>query len=251
MPKNRPSRATRRSISLASDSTRIEHARSLAQSTLAAAGSLSLFDLYAFAQDAVHHLVVLACPSATDLRQHIVERVLDRITSRLTRHGPGQLSFASVQLMEGYLKRTIRTNLIDARRARAIRAEAAPMVDGDGTVTPVVEVLADPSVGTPGSDMIDPAQHALLVRVLNQGLGALSPDARQALHLSLQDLTAPEIGEAMGRTAESVRQLLSRGIRSLHAAVTEELEQAGIPATDIGSAQLQRLAELTVKRLAG
>ncbi len=250
MSNHRTRRNQRRQMSLTTDSIRVEQARSLALSALASAGSLNVLDLYRFAQDAVHHLVVTACPAATALRQHIVDRVLDRIASRLHRHGAGSLQFDTVPSMECYLKRTIRTNLIDARRASKLRAEAAPMIDGDGVATPVVELLADPQARAAGADMIDPAHHAVLVRVLTQGVDSLSSDARQALSLSLQGCTAPEIGEAMGRTADSVRQLLSRGIRSLRTAVTDELEAAGIPLTDIGFAHLQRLAELTSAHLA-
>lgn len=250
MPNHRTDRTARRQLPLASDSFRAEQARTRAQATLESAGTLNLLDLYGFAQDAIHQLVVMACPIATDLRQRIVERALDRIASRLRRRGAHGLQFATVPAMESYLKRTIRTNLIDARRASILRAEAAPMIDEQGVATPVVELLADPAARAPGADMIDPAHHALLSRVLAQGLDALSPDARQALWLSLQGNSAPQIGAIMGRTPESVRQLLSRGIRSLRTTVAAELEAAGIPMTDIGFTHLQRLAELTARRLA-
>ena len=253
MPKNRPSRATRPSMSVATDSVRVERARSMAQATLDSAGSLNLLDLYTFAQDAVHHMVVTICPTATQLRHHIIERVLDRLAGRLRREG-GQgghgLQFATVPAMESYLKQSIRTNLIDARRAAKLRAEAAPLVDDHGVATPMVDVLPDPHAPAPGADLIDPAHHELLVRVLTRGVDALSPDARQALWLSLEGHTAPQIGALMGRTPESVRQLLSRGIRSLRSIVAAELDAAGIPLTDIGLPHLQRLAELTAKRLA-
>jgi len=253
MPKNRPSRATRPSMSVATDSVRVERARSMAQATLDSAGSLNLLDLYTFAQDAVHHMVVTICPTATQLRHHIIERVLDRLAGRLRREG-GQsghgLQFATVPAMESYLKQSIRTNLIDARRAAKLRAEAAPLIDDHGVATPMVDVLPDPHAPAPGADLIDPAHHELLVRVLTRGVDALSPDARQALWLSLEGHTAPQIGALMGRTPESVRQLLSRGIRSLRSIVAAELDAAGIPLTDIGLPHLQRLAELTAKRLA-
>ena len=250
MPKNRPSRATRPSMSVATDSVRIERARNMAQATLASAGSLNLLDLYTFAQDAVHHMVVTICPTATQLRHHIIERVLDRLAGRLRREGGQGLQFATVPAMESYLKQSIRTNLIDARRAAKLRAEAAPLVDDHGVATPMVDVLPDPHAPAPGADLIDPAHHELLVRVLTRGVDALSPDARQALWLSLEGHTAPQIGALMGRTPESVRQLLSRGIRSLRSIVAAELDAAGIPLTDIGLPHLQRLAELTAKRLA-
>jgi DNA-directed RNA polymerase specialized sigma24 family protein len=256
MPKNRPSRATRPSMSVATDSVRIERARNMAQATLASAGSLNLLDLYTFAQDAVHHMVVTICPTATQLRHHIIERVLDRLAGRLRReggqggHGGHGLQFATVPAMESYLKQSIRTNLIDARRAAKLRAEAAPLVDDHGVATPMVDVLPDPHAPAPGADLIDPAHHELLVRVLTRGVDALSPDARQALWLSLEGHTAPQIGALMARTPESVRQLLSRGIRSLRSIVAAELDAAGIPLTDIGLPHLQRLAELTAKRLA-
>jgi DNA-directed RNA polymerase specialized sigma24 family protein len=152
--------------------------------------------------------------------------------------------------MESYLKQSIRTNLIDARRAAKLRAEAAPLIDDHGVATPMVDVLPDPHAPAPGADLIDPAHHELLVRVLTRGVDALSPDARQALWLSLEGHTAPQIGALMARTPESVRQLLSRGIRSLRSIVAAELDAAGIPLTDIGLPHLQRLAELTAKRLA-
>lgn len=250
MPKNRPSRATRPSMSVATDSVRVERARSMAQATLDSAGSLNLLDLYTFAQDAVHHMVVTICPTATQLRHHIIERVLDRLAGRLRREGGQGLQFATVPAMESYLKQSIRTNLIDARRAAKLRAEAAPLVDDHGVATPMVDVLPDPHAPAPGADLIDPAHHELLVRVLTRGVDALSPDARQALWLSLEGHTAPQIGALMGRTPESVRQLLSRGIRSLRSIVAAELDAAGIPLTDIGLPHLQRLAELTAKRLA-
>lgn len=250
MPKNRPSRATRPSMSVATDSVRVERARSMAQATLDSAGSLNLLDLYTFAQDAVHHMVVTICPTATQLRHHIIERVLDRLAGRLRREGGQGLQFATVPAMESYLKQSIRTNLIDARRAAKLRAEAAPLVDDHGVATPMVDVLPDPHAPAPGADLIDPAHHELLVRVLTRGVDALSPDARQALWLSLEGHTAPQIGALMARTPESVRQLLSRGIRSLRSIVAAELDAAGIPLTDIGLPHLQRLAELTAKRLA-
>lgn len=250
MPKNRPSRATRPSMSVATDSVRVERARNMAQATLASAGSLNLLDLYTFAQDAVHHMVVTICPTATQLRHHIIERVLDRLAGRLRREGEQGLQFATVPAMESYLKQSIRTNLIDARRAAKLRAEAAPLIDDHGVATPMVDVLPDPHAPAPGTDLIDPAHHELLVRVLTRGVDALSPDARQALWLSLEGHTAPQIGALMGRTPESVRQLLSRGIRSLRSIVAAELDAAGIPLTDIGLPHLQRLAELTAKRLA-
>lgn len=250
MPKNRPSRATRPSMSVATDSVRVERARSMAQATLDSAGSLNLLDLYTFAQDAVHHMVVTICPTATQLRHHIIERVLDRLAGRLRREGGQGLQFATVPAMESYLKQSIRTNLIDARRAAKLRAEAAPLIDDHGVATPMVDVLPDPHAPAPGADLIDPAHHELLVRVLTRGVDALSPDARQALWLSLEGHTAPQIGALMGRTPESVRQLLSRGIRSLRSIVAAELDAAGIPLTDIGLPHLQRLAELTAKRLA-
>ena len=250
MPKNRPSRATRPSMSVATDSVRVERARSMAQATLASAGSLNLLDLYTFAQDAVHHMVVTICPTATQLRHHIIERVLDRLAGRLRREGGQGLQFATVPAMESYLKQSIRTNLIDARRAAKLRAEAAPLIDDHGVATPMVDVLPDPHAPAPGADLIDPAHHELLVRVLTRGVDALSPDARQALWLSLEGHTAPQIGALMGRTPESVRQLLSRGIRSLRSIVAAELDAAGIPLTDIGLPHLQRLAEITAKRLA-
>lgn len=250
MPKNRPSRATRPSMSVATDSVRVERARSMAQATLDSAGSLNLLDLYTFAQDAVHHMVVTICPTATQLRHHIIERVLDRLAGRLRREGGQGLQFATVPAMESYLKQSIRTNLIDARRAAKLRAEAAPLVDDHGVATPMVDVLPDPHAPAPGADLIDPAHHELLVRVLTRGVDALSPDARQALWLSLEGHTAPQIGALMGRTPESVRQLLSRGIRSLRSIVAAELDAAGIPLTDIGLPHLQRLAEITAKRLA-
>ncbi|MFM1882065.1 MAG: hypothetical protein RJA05_474 [Planctomycetota bacterium] len=250
MPKNRPSRATRPSMSVATDSVRIERARNMAQATLASAGSLNLLDLYTFAQDAVHHMVITICPTATQLRHHIIERVLDRLAGRLRREGGQGLQFATVPAMESYLKQSIRTNLIDARRAAKLRAEAAPLIDDHGVATPMVDVLPDPHAPAPGADLIDPAHHELLVRVLTRGVDALSPDARQALWLSLEGHTAPQIGALMARTPESVRQLLSRSIRSLRSIVAAELEAAGIPLTDIGLAHLQRLAELTAKRLA-
>jgi DNA-directed RNA polymerase specialized sigma24 family protein len=250
MPKNRPSRATRPSMSVATDSVRVERARSMAQATLDSAGSLNLLDLYTFAQDAVHHMVVTICPTATQLRHHIIERVLDRLAGRLRREGGQGLQFATVPAMESYLKQSIRTNLIDARRAAKLRAEAAPLIDDHGVATPMVDVLPDPHAPAPGADLIDPAHHELLVRVLTRGVDALSPDARQALWLSLEGHTAPQIGALMARTPESVRQLLSRGIRSLRSIVAAELDAAGIPLTDIGLPHLQRLAELTAKRLA-
>lgn len=250
MSNHRTRRPQRRQMSLATESVRADQARTLAQKTLATAGALNLLDLYGFAQDAVHHMVIVACPAATELRQHIVERVLDRIASRLRRRGANGVQFATVPAMESYLKRTIRTNLIDARRAARLRAEAAPLVDQSGTVTPMVDVVADPHARVPGADMIDPVHHRLLARVILQGLNALSSDARQALRLMLEGRSAPQIGEIMGRTPESVRQLLSRGIRSLRTMVTNELEAAGIPLTDIGLAHLQRLAQLTTAHLA-
>jgi DNA-directed RNA polymerase specialized sigma24 family protein len=237
-------------MSVATDSVRVERARSMAQATLDSAGSLNLLDLYTFAQDAVHHMVVTICPTATQLRHHIIERVLDRLAGRLRREGGQGLQFATVPAMESYLKQSIRTNLIDARRAAKLRAEAAPLVDDHGVATPMVDVLPDPHAPAPGADLIDPAHHELLVRVLTRGVDALSPDARQALWLSLEGHTAPQIGALMGRTPESVRQLLSRGIRSLRSIVAAELDAAGIPLTDIGLPHLQRLAELTAKRLA-
>lgn len=241
--------STQRQISITTDSVRADHARSAARATLASAGSLSLIDLYAFTQDAIHHLVDKICPSATQLRHHIVERVLDRIARRLCRRDAQQLQFSTVAAMESYLKRSIRTNLIDARRAAKLRAEVAPMIDGLGIATPVVEVLADPHAAAPGADMIDPAHHALLVRVLTKGVDELSTDARQALWLSLEGRTGPQIGAIMGRKPDSVRQLVSRSIRSLRTVVASELEAAGIPCTDIGLAHLRCLAELTAKRL--
>lgn len=250
MSNHRNGRSPRHSMSLATDSVRADRARSAAHATLASVGSLSLLDLYTFAQDAVHHMVVTACPTATHLRHHIVDRVLDRIAGCLRRRGEQGLQFASVPAMESYLKQSIRTNLIDARRASKIRAEAAPMVDDHGTITPVVEVLPDPRATAPGASMIDPAHHTLLVRALTRGIELLSPDCRQALHHSLQGYTAPQIGAIMGRTPESVRQLLSRGIRSLRTLVTSDLEAGGIPIADINFAHLQCLAELTAKRLA-
>jgi DNA-directed RNA polymerase specialized sigma24 family protein len=195
-------------------------------------------------------MVVTICPSATQLRHHIIERVLDRLAGRLRREGGHGLQFATVPAMESYLKQSIRTNLIDARRAAKLRAEAAPLIDDHGVATPMVDVLPDPHAPAPGADLIDPAHHELLVRVLTRGVDALSPDARQALWLSLEGHTAPQIGALMGRTPESVRQLLSRGIRSLRSIVAAELDAAGIPLTDIGLPHLQRLAELTAKRLA-
>ncbi|MBM4111283.1 MAG: hypothetical protein FJ254_08020 [Phycisphaerae bacterium] len=250
-PRSRRSRRSPlRSMSLATDSIRADRARAAAQDTLASAGSLSLLDLYMFAQDAVQHLVDTICPTATQLRHHIVERVLDRISGRLRRQGGQGLQFATVPAMESYLKRSIRTNLIDARRAAKLRAEAAPMIDAHGVATPVVDLLADPHAAAPGADMIEPAHHALLVSVLTRELGELSRDARQALGLSLEGHTAPQIGSIMGRRAESVRQLLSRGIRSLRTAVGTELEAAGIPMTDIGPLHLKLLAEVTAQRLA-
>ncbi len=290
MSNHRIRRNARRTMSLASDSIRADRARSAAHATLASAGSLSLLDLYTFAQDAVHHMVVTICPTATHLRHHIVDRVLDRLAGRLRRQheaalqanpdrglggglgdglgggvggdldgGPKAgrkaslehgLQFATVPAMEAYLKQTIRTNLIDARRASRLRAEAAPMIDEHGVATPVVEVVPDPRATAAGADLIDPAHHALLVRVLERGIELLSPDCRQALQLSLQGHAGPRIGIIMGRTPESVRQLLSRGIRSLRTIVTAELESAGIPITDINFAHLHCLAELTAKRLA-
>lgn len=253
MSNHRTRRSPRRTMSLATDPVRADRARAAAQATLASAGSLSLLDLYAFAQDAVHHLVATICPAATQLHHHIVDRVLDRIAGRLRRQGArGEqgLQFATVPAMECYLKQSIRTNLIDARRAAKLRAEAAPMIDDHGVATPVVELLADPRAPAPGADMIDPAHHALLVRVLTRGVDLLSPDGRQALRLSLEGRTAPQIGAIMGRTPESVRQLLSRGIRSLRTIVTAELEAAGISIADIGFAHVQCLADLTAKRLA-
>jgi DNA-directed RNA polymerase specialized sigma24 family protein len=237
-------------MSVATDSVRVERARSMAQATLASAGTLNLLDLYTFAQDAVHHMVVTICPTATQLRHHIIERVLDRLAGRLRREGGQGLQFATVPAMESYLKQSIRTNLIDARRAAKLRAEATPLIDDHGVATPMVDVLPDPHAPAPGADLIDPAHHELLVRVLTRGVDALSPDARQALWLSLEGHTAPQIGALMGRTPESVRQLLSRGIRSLRSIVAAELDAAGIPLTDIGLPHLQRLAELTAKRLA-
>jgi DNA-directed RNA polymerase specialized sigma24 family protein len=195
-------------------------------------------------------MVVTICPTATQLRHHIIERVLDRLAGRLRREGGQGLQFATVPAMESYLKQSIRTNLIDARRAAKLRAEAAPLIDDHGVATPMVDVLPDPHAPAPGADLIDPAHHELLVRVLTRGVDALSPDARQALWLSLEGHTAPQIGALMARTPESVRQLLSRGIRSLRSIVAAELDAAGIPLTDIGLPHLQRLAELTAKRLA-
>jgi len=250
MSNHRTRRTARRSMSLATDSIRADRARTAAQASLASAGSLSLLDLYTFAQEAVHHMVVLSCPTATQLRHHIVERVLDRIAGRLRRDGEQGLRFATVPAMESYLKQSIRTNLIDARRAAKLRAEAAPMIDDQGTAIPVVEILPDPRTAAPGANMIDPAHHVLLVRVLTRGIDLLSPDCRQALSLSLDGRAAPQIGTIMGRTPESVRQLLSRGIRSLRTIVTAELEAASIPVADINFAHLQCLAELTAKRLA-
>lgn len=250
MSNHRTRRSPRRTMSLANESIRADRARSVALATLASTGSLSLLDLYTFAQEAVHHLVVISCPTATQLRHHIVERVLDRLARSLHRKGERGLQFATVPAMESYLKQSIRTNLIDARRASKLRAEAAPMIDEHGVATPVVEVVPDPRITASGANMIDPVHHALLVRVLTQGVDLLSPDGRQALRLSLDGRTAPQIGAIMGRTPESVRQLLSRGIRSLRVIVTAELEAAGIPITDINSAHLQCLADLTAKRLA-
>jgi DNA-directed RNA polymerase specialized sigma24 family protein len=270
MSNHRTHRSPRRTMSLASDSIRADRARSAAHATLASAGSLSLLDLYIFAQDAVHHMVVTICPTATHLRHLIVDRVLDRLAGRLRRQheaalqaGPdgsptaGQqagrehgLQFATVPAMEAYLKQTIGTNLIDARRASKLRAEAAPMIDEHGVATPLVDVVPDPHATAPGADMIDPVHHALLVRALKYGIDLLSTDGRQALSLSLKGRTAPQIGTIMGRTPESVRQLLSRGTRSLRTIVTAELESAGIPITDINAAHLHCLAELTAKRLA-
>lgn len=253
MSNHRTRRSPRRTMSLATDPVRADRARAAAQATLASTGSLNLLDLYAFAQDAVHHLVATICPAATQLHHHIVERVLDRLAGRLRRQGAtgeAALQFATVPAMESYLKQSIRTNLIDARRAAKLRAEAAPMIDEHGVATPVVEVVHDPRVTAPSANMIDPVHHALLVRVLTRGVDLLSPDGRQALRLSLDGRTAPQIGAIMGRTPESVRQLLSRGIRSLRVTVTAELEAAGIPITDINNAHLQCLADLTTRHLA-
>ena len=54
MSNHRTRRSPRRTMSLANESIRADRARSVALATLASTGSLSLLDLYTFAQEAVH-----------------------------------------------------------------------------------------------------------------------------------------------------------------------------------------------------
>ncbi len=251
----------------------LQQARNHAQVVLDRQGYLSSNDLYEFAQTALPVLVAAMGKGSSQLHDETIERALDRLAKRVCAPagtgadgghalsveggapaGGGMVSkrFLSVVSMEAYLKATIATNAVDAKRSRKVRREVSPQRGRDGQLVDVVQLVADPHAATgDATHVLEPVHQAIARGALRRALAALSPDASRVLALYMDGLSAPEIAERLGVTPAAVRQRQSRANRALCRAVFEAFDAQGVPIADLSLADLAELSPWLAARAAG
>ncbi len=131
------------------------------------------------------------------LRSSDPEGTVNEAFARLLARGD-DVSFASLEVLRAYLRRAIKSQVIDVHRRRATRPPPVEFSENTAPPTPNLEAVVD------DADYIE--------YLLSQ----LSPAQREVIELRfLHDLTVAETAERTGKPTGTVKALQHRGLRSL------------------------------------